>query len=681
MTQNKKTNSAAATGAAALLLATLGSTVPAQAEVKLPLVISDGMVLQRRTQPRIWGTASPGEAVTVTIAGKESKTTAGPDGKWEVRLASMEAGGPYTLTVAGKNRIEIKDVLVGEVWVCSGQSNMEWNMGWLGNTKDEIASANDPQLRMFTVPKTVAFQPQTELTGGEWQTAVSKNVPTFSAVGYYFAKYLRKALGVPIGMIHTSWGGTRIEAWTRKEILLGIGTPASEFTGPTQETPAYKAAKARHDRLVERWKAAGSPRGPFADPGIAQTALGWEKPDAQTADWKPIRLPGAWEESGIEELEGLDGAVWFRKEVDVPASASGKAALLTLGAIDDYDQTFVNGVKVGGIGAETQNSWSEPRKYSVPEGVLRAGKNVIAVRVWDGQGAGGVTGPADQMKLTDASGAAIPLNGEWRYKVELGRLGDPGAGPDATNPNAASGLYNAMIAPIVHYTIKGAIWYQGESNAWGSMPYTYRKQMPTMIENWRTDWGIKDFPFLLVQLAPYMDINSQPAESEWASLREAQWLTTKAIPNVGMAVITDVGDEKDIHPQRKEPVGERLALLARRIAYKEKVASDGPIYKGMEVKDGKAILTFETSTQLVAKPTDSAGKSVAGGKLVGFSIAGADGKFVWADATIQGKNQVVVSSSQVPNPQAVRFGWANYPVVNLWNESLPATPFRTDIPK
>lgn len=651
----------------------------AEADVKLHQLISDGMVIQRRLPVRIWGKANPGERVSISLNRRFSVTTATADGSFETLLPPMEAGGPYVLTVQGgdSKALEIKDVMIGEVWVCSGQSNMEWNLGWLPGAKDEIASTNDPQLRMFTVPKAVSGTPQTELMAGAWKPTAPANTGAFSAVGYYFGKHLRKSLKVPIGLIHTSWGGTRIEAWTARDILLKQGTPESEFVASNQNDPNYRALKAKWERDVERWKAAGSPTGSFVDPGIAEKAKGWERPDADTADWKPIKLPSKWEASGIAELDALDGGVWFRREITIPDAAAGKAATITLGAIDDNDQTYVNGVKVGQTGPETASSWMQPRKYTIPAGVLKAGRNVIAVRVWDNQGDGGITGPADAMRLTVDSGTALPLDGEWRFRIEVGRPQDPGGGPDAANPNAAAGLYNAMLKPIVRYPIKGAIWYQGESNAGGYMKY--RQQLPDMITNWRKDWGVGDFTFLVVQLASFTSPPAMPGPSGWAGLREAQAMAASTLPNVGYVTITDVGDEKDIHPQRKEPVGERLSLVARQVAYGEKnVVAYGPRYKTMQANGNKATVTFDTASPLAAKTTDSLGKPVSAGAVVGFAAQDDKGTWHWAEGKITGRDTIEVTAPAGVKITQIRFGWADFPIVNLWNATLPAVPFRTD---
>ncbi len=446
-----------------------------RADVKTNALFSEGMVLQQGKEVPVWGTAEDGERVTVSVDAKEGKSSAqttAQGGKWMVRLPSMKAGGPYVMTVTGKNTLTLKNVLVGEVWVCSGQSNMEWSVNASANAKETIANSANPMIRLFTVPRTPSATPLTNVASS-WEVCGPTTVGRFSAVGYAFGRDLQKNLNVPVGLIHTSWGGTAAEPWTTREAL------------------------------------AASP-----------------------------------------EFKGL-----------------------------------------------------------------------------------------------------------------VAKL-DPSAKAGAGTPTA---LYNGMIAPLQPYAIQGAIWYQGESNA--GRAYAYRTLFPLMIQSWRASWKQGDFPFLFVQLAPFRAISKEPQESDWAELREAQLLTALKLKNTAMAVITDLGDEKDIHPKQKAPVGERLALAARALAYGEKVVYSGPVYDSMKVDGNKAVLSFKhVGGGLVAK----------GDKLTGFTICGADHKWVNADAVIQ-DDKVVVSSPTVAKPVAVRYGWANYPVVNLFNkEGLPASPFRTD---
>lgn len=490
---------------AAALLPLLALTVcpAARADVRLPGLISENMVLQQKTLVRLWGWADPGERVTVAMQGQSVSETTGSEGRWSVTLRPLRAGGPFPLRISGKNAIAFENVLVGEVWVCSGQSNMEWSLGSAFEADKHIAAAANPQIRLLTVPKKRAGLP-TDDVAAHWEPCTPETVRDFSAVGYFFGRDLQKALGVPVGLIDSTWGGTPAEAWTR--------------AGALEDHPELRsvAQKGRQD---------------------------W-------TNWRSARIE--WTATAAR------------------AKAAGQPA---------------------------------PR--------------------------------------------------------EPGRPWVPGE------------LYNGMIAPLLPYAIKGVIWYQGESNA--GNPGQYRTLFPYMIETWRRDWGRGDFPFLLVQLAPFMARSAEPQESGWAELREAQQHATNVLPHVGMAVITDVGEENDIHPRKKEPVGARLALLARRIAYGEKIVASGPVFKRMTVEGNRAVLRFDS----VGGGLEARGE----GPLTGFAVRGADGKWVWANAEIAGRDTVVVSAPGVERPTAVRYGWANFPVVNLWNrEGLPASPFRTDAP-
>lgn len=647
----------------------------ASAKVTLPALVSDGMVLQQKAPVRVWGWAADGEKVTVSFRGQSHTVTARAEtaragktmeGKWSVLLQPLEPGGPFQLSVAGENRIVLKDVFVGDVWVCSGQSNMEWPLSRAFEPQADIAAAPDPGLRTFNVGRQLASLPRRDVAG-KWEGAAPDTRGRFSAVGFYFGRALRAARKVPIGLIHTSWGGTPAEAWTSRAALQTWGMPEAAFAALAPPSAAEQEA---YEKSVALWTAAGRPQGTFEDGGPSAAAQSWALPQTQTADWKPVSLPQPWERLGAEMQ--LDGAIWFRREVNVPPSWAGRPLELHLGAIDDWDTTHFNGVKVGSTGNETPNFWAAPRRYQVPASAVKAGRAVLAVRVWDHAGDGGFTGPSAELWLAPAGAAAserISLTGEWRFKAEQTRPSAPT--PPGLNQNLPSVLYNGMLAPLLPYTIKGATWYQGESNTGRSAQY--RTLLGAMIRSWRADWQQPDFPFLIVQLAPYQAIQAEPTESGWAALREAQWQVTTDLPNVGLAVITDVGEQRDIHPTKKRPVGERLALAARKIAHGEAIIASGPTFRSATVEQGKAGKVMVVSFDNVGK-----GLQVRGDRLTGFAVAGADGRFVNADATLAGAT-VVVSSPKIAEPAFVRFGWADYPVVNLWNEDgLPAVPFRTD---
>ena len=656
-----------------LALSALGSG--AYADVSLPSLIADGMVLQRNAPVRIWGNASPGEAVTVTLGKTVRKTAANPDGFWEVTLPKMSAGGPFALSVKGNNELAVKDILIGEVWVCSGQSNMEFTLNGSTNAARDIAESTDPLLRAFNVQKAMASTLKDDVSG-RWQSAGPTTAGGFSAVGYYFARKLRKELNVPVGIIHSSWGGTRIEAWMERDANLALGMKPAEYAAQDSSGAASPALRAAWRKQRDLWRAAGSPAGAFGDPGRSPLTIGWERPETDDSGWTTVSQPAEWDATGQPELFGKDGGLWLRRTFQLSAEAASKPATLHLGAIDDTDVTFVNGVLVGSTGSEVPNCWEVKRAYGVPKGILKPGKNSVTVRIWDGQGGGGLTGTPAEVNLEQGA-SSLSLAGEWRCKAEALRPANPGPEPSGLNANSASVLYNAMLFPLRRYTIQGALWYQGESNAGNAA--LYRKQLPAMVENWRRAFGNPEAAFYTVQLAPYQKINPVPEDTGWARLREAQRDSMASMKHTGLAVITDVGEEQDIHPKRKGPVGERLALLALKDKYgRKKLAYQGPTFKKLSINGDTATITFDGAFGgLMVAPTDSAGQPMESGKLLGFALAGPDGKFAWGEAKIVGQDRVEVRAPGVTDPKSVRFGWANFPVVNFVNGAgLPATPFQ-----
>ncbi|MFO1477625.1 MAG: sialate O-acetylesterase [Verrucomicrobiota bacterium] len=632
-----------------LLFAALGlAAFSVRADVVPNPLFSDGAVLQQGIRVPIWGTAAPGEKVTVEFEGQSVSATAGADGKWSVDLAPLKAGGPHTLTIAGNNKIVLKDILVGEVWVCSGQSNMERHLGLqdgqkpITNWELEVAAATHPDIRQFYVNKKTALTPLSTVTGG-WSMCSPETVKDFTAVGYFFGRDLYAAMHVPIGLIHSSWGGTPAEAWTSEAGLKALPEFAGQLESVKQLAANPEQAKQAYKIQLDAWYRAKDP-GSDANPP-------WSAETLDTAGWKPMTLPTFWEAVGYP---GFDGIFWFRRTIDLSESWTNHDAELHLGAIDDIDTTWVNGVQVGAT-----SGYDQPRVYHVPAGLLKAGANVIAVRVLDTGAGGGLYGGKDTMRLAGAGGEVV-LTGDWlsRQGPALAQVGWP---PQDMSQSAGAPtvLYNAMIAPLLPYAIRGVIWYQGEANV--GREKQYQTLFPALIADWRRLWGEGDFPFLFVQIAPYNGMTPE--------IREAQLLTWRRTTNTAMAVTIDCGDADDIHPAHKQPVGQRLALAALALAYGQKIEYSGPAYESMTVKGKKATLNFShLDGGLVAK----------GGTLTGFTMAGPDKVFHPAKAVIKGKT-VVVTCDAVSKPQAVRYGWANVPEGNLFNGAgLPASPFRTD---
>jgi sialate O-acetylesterase len=638
----------------------------AAAQVRLPQLIADRMVLQRDVPVNIWGWAAPGERVRIRFGGRTYTARAAADSSWGVRLRPMKAGGPYTMDIAASNHIVLTDILMGDVWFCSGQSNMVIPMERVKEKyPGDIVGADYPQIRNFFVPTLADVSGlQEDLPASKWVAADPRAVLRFGAAAYFFARWLYQRYHVPIGIINSSVGGTPIQAWISADGLKEL--PAEAERAARLRDTAYLRGLMRSPvaRVEER----------HADKGLSGSVK-WYENDYVPQGWHPYWLPGYWADQGIK---GLNGVVWFRREIEAPASMAGKPAHLFVGRIVDADETYVNGVKVGNITYQYP-----PRRYDVPAGLLKAGKNLIVVRVTNTAGKGGFV-PDKRYELTDGT-TSIDIRGEWQYKVGQvfaprpagaeggsesgGGGGSGGAAGLFSAQNEPTGLYNTMVAPAIRETIKGFVWYQGEANA--GNPEEYRALLPALIADWRAKWGQGELPFLYVQLPNFMEVQYSPAESGWAEMREAQ-LRTLSVPRTGMAVTIDAGEWNDIHPLDKKDVGDRLALLAGKIAYGEdSIVDSGPIYRSAAVEGNKIIVRFTSiGGGLLTK---------GGGELQQFAIAGEDKKFVWADARIAG-DSVVVSSDEVQAPRYVRYAWADNPEgANLYNrEGLPASPFRTD---
>lgn len=636
------------------LIGLLFLSMSLHAQLKLPALVSDSMILQRDQPVKIWGWSLNGETVTVHFNKKTYTAKPANDNKWMITLPATKAGGPYTIQVtSGSNEVQVKDVLFGDVWLCSGQSNMEFTMSRLtGKYPEDIANSDNEKIREFHVDQQYSFEPKQNVSG-KWRKASPANIGKFSAVAYYMVKNLYDKYKVPMGVIHTSWGGTPAEAWTSKEGLKDFNNYLEKYNY-YKDTANFNATVKQDKQVMDAWYKKINDN----DKGFAQDGTTWSNPLYNTTSWRTMKVPGFWENQGAADV---DGVVWARKEITLTKAMLGADAILDLGMIDDSDTTYFNGVKVG----TTPNKYVQ-RKYVVPASLLKEGKNVIAVRMIDTDGSGGFI--KDKRYRLLIGDDELDLAGDWQYQVGVSVSAMP-VNSFTRMYYQPTTLYNAMITPLIPYTIKGAAWYQGESNS--GRAYEYRKLLPAMISDWRERWQQGDFPFLIVQLANYMAPKDQPDESNWAELREAQLMTSQQVANSALAVTIDIGEANDVHPLNKKDVGLRLALAAQKLAYNDnEVVYSGPTYTSMKVEGSKIILSFTNiGGGLLAKD----------GELKQFAIAGNDRKFIWAKAVIEG-DKIVVWNDSITNPVAVRYAWAHNPVgCNLYNkENLPASPFRTD---
>lgn len=633
----------------ALLILLIASSFFTYAQVRMPEIFGDNIILQRGIAIPIWGSSKPGNQITVELDGKRAKTTAGKDGKWKLHLPQMKAGGPYTLSVYEGNTPEpakaFSNVLIGDIWVASGQSNMEWQVQQSNHATAEIKAANYPTIRVYNIPHAKQISPQDTLAGGSWTSMDSTGVKAASAVAYFFARDLQADLKVPIGIIQSTWGGTPIEAWTSRAQLLTSPSAKSKVLQNDTITASHFIKDSLD--LIRFWEIVYQPQN--------KTELTIPLINYDDASWLEVNMPRTVHGMDISSYQGI---VWLRKRISIPPNMEQQDLTIQLGRPEMNYTLYFNGKELA------KNIWnaSLTHHYTIPASLVKAGENVVTVRMaylWSG---GGFNPPAENMYITDGK-AKLSLAGAWKYNKDL----EP-AIPEIKNyPRYPTYLYNAMINPIVSYGIKGFIWYQGEDNA--SAPDAYRSLFPLMIKDWRARWKQGNLPFLYVQLANYMKQQAEPSESEWATLREAQTMTL-AVPNTGMATIIDIGEADDIHPKNKQEVGRRLALVAKKLVYRQQVQASGPIYKTHKIEGDKIRVSFsETGSGMAAK---------GGGKLEGFAVAGSDKKFYWADAVING-NTVLLYSEKVKAPVEVRYAWADNPNCNLINkEGLPAIPFRTD---
>jgi len=618
-----------------------------KAELKLPTLFGDNMILQRDSPIKIWGWAEKNETIHVQFMQQELKTKADKNGQWNLTLAPTSYGGPYSMEIKGRSQqILLKNILVGEVWLASGQSNMEWIVKNSNNAASEISHANYPNIRAFNVEKDISDVPKQDLRG-KWAVCSPSTVGDFSAVGYFFSLKLYQELGIPVGIINASWGGTGVETWTSgysfDKLPAHFKAPyQQQFNGDLQgflrenelKKQAYQQALAK-------------------DPGITAK---WYQNNTDISAWGKMKVPQLWE----SKLGDMDGIVWFRRSIYLPKGSAGKSGYIQLGTIDDDDICWINGVKIG----ETKG-YTTSRNYAIPTAVLKEGENIISLKIMDTGGGGGFYGKPDQLYI-EVEGEKFPLDGDWNYKEAVTTQQH---GYKEVSPNMfPSLLFNAMINPIIPYSIRGVIWYQGENNA--GRAYDYRTLFPNLIEDWRSQWK-QEFPFYWVQLANYMAKEKTPEDSDWAKLRDAQTRTLR-VAHTGQAVITDIGEADDIHPRNKQEVGRRLALIALAKDYgKKDLVYSGPVYRSLVKEGNKLVISFDAI----------GGGLVANNKygyVEGFALAGADKKFVWAQAHIIG-NQVIVQADQIANPVFVRYAWSDNPDVNLFNkEGLPAIPFSNE---
>lgn len=623
-------------------------------QLRLARVFTDHAVLQRQKPLFIWGWATPGENITITFAGQNQTTRAAADSTWRVKLQPLEAGGPFQLRVSSRTRqVTVEDVLVGEVWICSGQSNMEFKLKQALNAEDEIRGAKDPLIRQFMVNRVTSFTPAKDVAGA-WTVSSSKTAGDFTAVGYFFARQLRTELNVPVGLINSSWGGTHAETWTSRQGLSQDDELKLVVTNFPVNGEAWKQQRVDKIRQLVQDKQQRK--------SVQEATKDWKQTETDTRYWPLMKLPGLWEGQG---LAGLKGTVLFRKEIILSPTTALAQATLQLGRIIPFDSTYVNGQFVG-----TLNDRMQTRTYLLPPGLLKPGRNVIAVRVQDSLTSGGFFGKPELMRLTTVD-TSLSLSGEWQYMPVTMFPSSANIGPN----ELATLLFNGMIHPLIPFALRGAIWYQGEANV--GRAYQYRRAFPLLIQDWRQHWqkatGISDeFAFLFVQLANFQANGGNSRKgSTWAELREAQAMTLR-LPQTGMAVTSDVGESGDIHPRNKQEVGRRLAAEALRVAYGQNRVSTGPTFANMKFEVGKAVLDFINLGQGLTTPDKY-------GYLRGFEVAGSDQVFHPARAEIRG-SQVVVWSEAVAVPAAVRYGWADdNGEVNLYNrEGFPAVPFRTD---
>ena len=626
------------------------ATLASQAQVKLPKLISDGMILQRDVTTRLWGWAAPGESITLKFESKIYHTNADQAGTWKIALPMHKAGGPYSMEFSARNQIILKDILFGDVYVCSGQSNMEFKMGQLTDQYPaDFVKANNPRIRQFKVPQEYEFKnAKKNVSTGQWIAANAQSLLDFSAVAYYFAADIERKYHIPVGIINASVGGSPAQSWISEPALKRFPDYYSELQ-QFKDDNLIKTIESKNRLNSNAWSALLNQK----DEGLRKN---WKSNHMDFSDWQELDAAGYLPE---EVFNKQNGVVWLKKEIYVSPQVAAMATKLLLGRLVDADSAFVNGKFAGTTGYQYPQ-----RKYVLDKGILTSGQNTITIRLVSNSGRAGFVPdkPYQLISLKDT----IDLTGKWKYKVGATMPPSPA---QITVRWKSGGLFNAMIAPLQQFKIKGFLWYQGESNTGKSEEYL--DLMKTLVGDWRTGWAQGELPFLFVQLPGYMEPKPVPSESNWAKLRDSQskLLTVK---NTAMAVAIDLGEWNDVHPLNKKDVGHRLALQAEKLIYGEHTESSGPTFYKLVLSGQQIIVNFTHA---------EAGLLSSGNKPVkGFAIAGKDKKYVWADALISGK-QVILSNPAVSKPTYVRYAWADNPdTANLYNTfHLPAAPFEAEL--
>lgn len=630
--------------------AVLMITLPTHAQnLSISPLFSDGAVLQRDQKITVWGWAEQGARITLEFDGTHYHTKAKKEGRWEIQLPAMPAGGPHHFLIRTNEgtQLEIKNILFGDVWICSGQSNMEWTVNESQDAALERTKARDTQIRHFKVPLTHAETPQEQLPGGQWAVNSPETVGDFTAVGYFFARELRQHVDVPIGLLNTSWGGSRIEAWLPGKVLN-----VSNFEEAKQLV--YQQVGADYQRAKQTLEDRIGPL-PDTEKGLVNGVAHWAAPAFDDSDWEEVTLPSVWEAYGYESVDGIG---WVRKTFTLSQEDLQEEVRLVLGRIDDSDITWLNGQEIG----RTNQQWNKVRVYTVPKNLLKVGPNVIAIRIEDTGGGGGLAGAPEELSL-QVGATSRSLAGPWRFKLDLYQFAP------LTSPNKLpTVLYNQMVYPLHHFPVKGFLWYQGESNTDPESLPAYGQQLKGLIESWRKNWDAKKAPFLIVQLANFMPEDQQPQESNWAALRAQQGKALE-LEQTAQIITIDVGEADDIHPRDKQTVGYRLSLAARNLAYEQKnVPYQGPTYRSHQLEGSRVLVRFDHAEELLVTNKY--------GYIQGFALAGPDGTFRWAKATLE-DGAVVVWQDDIQQPRALRYAWSDNPgPLNLYNAAgLPAVPF------